>query len=81
MVVSDMPETVAVVRRYDIGEVIDRLHGADGKAQARALAEAVKRLLERWGRLDATEREARFAAARKDLNWDNEEKKLLNILN
>lgn len=81
MVVSDMPETVAVVRYYDIGEVIDRLHGADGKAQARALAEAVKRLLERWGRLDAAEREARFAAARKDLNWDNEKKKLLNILN
>lgn len=81
MVVSDMPETVAVVRRYDIGEVIDRLHGADGKAQARALAEAVKRLLERWSTLSATEREARFAPAREDLNWDNEKKKLQNILN
>ena len=81
MVVSDMPETVAVVRRYDIGEVIDRLHGADGKAQARALADAVRRLLDRWSRLSAAEREARFAPAREDLNWNNEKKKLLECLN
>ena len=72
MVVSDMPETVAVVRQYDIGEVIDG-------TGAKPLAEAVKRLLARWSMLDTAEREARFAPAQKDLNWDNEKQKLINL--
>lgn len=72
MVVSDMPETVAVVRQYDIGEVIDG-------TGAKPLAEAVERLLARWSTLDAAEREARFAPAQKDLNWDNEKQKLINL--
>ena len=72
LVVSDMPETVAVVRQYDIGEVIDG-------TGAKPLAEAVKRLLARWSMLDTAEREARFAPAQKDLNWDNEKQKLINL--
>lgn len=72
MVVSDMPETVSVVRQYDIGEVIDG-------TGAKPLAEAVERLLARWSTLDAAEREARFAPAQKDLNWDNEKQKLINL--
>ena len=72
MVVSDMPETVAVVRQYDIGEVIEG-------TGAKALAEAVQRLLKRWSTLDNAEREARFAPARKDLNWNNEKQKLINL--
>lgn len=72
MVVSDMPETVAVVRQYDIGEVIDG-------TGAKPLAEAVERLLARWSTLDAAEREARFAPAQKDLNWDNEKQKLIDL--
>lgn len=73
MVVSDMPEMASVVRRYNIGEVIDRLPGADDKDKARALAEAVSRVLAReWN-------EADFAAAREDMDWDKEKKKLINI--
>lgn len=72
MVVSNMPETVAVVRQYDIGEVIDG-------TGAKPLAEAVERLLARWSTLDAAKREARFAPAQKDLNWDNEKQKLIDL--
>lgn len=73
MVVSDLPEMASVIRRYGVGEVIDRLHGADGKAQARALAEAVKRVLAReWN-------EADFAEARKDMDWNKEKQKLIQL--
>ena len=67
MVVSNLPEMAAVVRRYRVGEVI-----ADG-APAEKLAEAVKRVLaKQWT-------EEAFAAARKDMDWNKEKEKLLNI--
>ncbi len=73
MVVSDMPEMTAVVKRYGVGEVIDKLHGADGRAKAKALAEAVERVLAReWSDAD-------FAAARADMDWNNEKQKLLEV--
>ena len=70
MVVSDLPEMSAVVKRFSVGEVIDRLHGADGQANAQALARAVEKVLARqWTDAD-------FAAARRDMDW-NKEKELL----
>ncbi len=73
MVVSDLPEMAAVVRRFGVGEVIDRLHGADEKAKAQALARAVGRVLEKGrGGYD-------FAEARKDMDWNKEKEKLINI--
>ena len=66
MVVSDLPEMAAVVRRFDIGAVME----APG---AKALAEAVKKVLARqWTDAD-------FAAAREDMNWNKEKQKLINL--
>lgn len=74
IVVSDLPEMAAVVRRYGVGEVIERQHGADGRANARALAMAVEKVMARsWSDDD-------FAEARKDMDWNKEKQKLTNIL-
>jgi hypothetical protein len=67
MVVSDLPEMASVVRRFNIGAVIDG-------SGAQSLAEAVKRVLAReWS-------EADFAEARKDMDWNKEKQKLLEII-
>ncbi len=81
MVVSDLPEMAAVVRRFGVGEIIsneecgmknDELAGAPTKPSL-ALARAVERVLAReWT-------EADFAEARKDMDWNNEKQKLLEI--
>ena len=73
MVVSDLPEMAAVVRGFDIGEVIDG-------TGAKALAAAVERLLGRWGAMDAGQREARFGAAREDMDWEREKEKLVELI-
>lgn len=73
MVVSDLPEMAAVVRGFDIGEVIDG-------TGAKALAAAVERLLGRWGAMDAGQREARFGAAREDMDWEMEKEKLVELI-
>ena len=96
MVVSDLPEMAAVVKRYGVGEIIGsgewraesgerRVESGErraesgewkvesGKRDARALAEAVERVLAReWT-------EADFTGARKDMNWENEKTRLINI--
>ncbi len=70
MVVSDLPEMAAVVRRFGVGEVIERQPGSE----ARALARAVERVLARqWTDSD-------FDAARRDMDWEREKQKLLAIL-
>ncbi len=85
MVVSDLPEMAAVVRKFRVGEVIYSSTNASrrspspkvgeefSQAQARALAEAVRKVLEK-GRGDYD-----FAAAREDMDWNKEKKKLLDI--
>lgn len=74
MVVSDMPEMAAVIERYGVGEVIGRLHDADGRAKAKALAEAVKKVLSReW-------KDSDFEEARQDMDWDKEKEKLIEII-
>ena len=68
MVVSDLPEMAAVIRRFGVGEVM----AAPG---ATALAEAVKRVLAReW-------HEADFAEARADMDWNKEKQKLIDCIN
>lgn len=73
MVVSDLPEMSAVVRKFDIGEVI----AGEGRErhEAELLAEAVRRVLER-GKANYD-----FAAARADMDWNKEKQKLISILN
>ncbi len=67
MVVSDLPEMVAVVRKYGVGEVIEETGG-------KKLAEAVRRVMAReW-------REEDFDEARKDMDWNKEKKKLMGIV-
>lgn len=72
MVASRMPETARVIERYGVGELME----APGP---KALAEAVERLLARWRTLDGEARRERFAAAREDMDWNNEKKKLLGV--
>lgn len=68
MVVSDLPEMAAVVRRYGIGAIMDG-------TGAKALAEAVKKVQARgWSEED-------FAEARKDMDWNKEKEKLIECVN
>lgn len=67
MVVSDLPEMAHVVRRYGVGEVM-------AEPGARALAEAVERVLAReWKDED-------FAVAREDMDWNKEKEKLIECV-
>lgn len=67
MVVSDLPEMAAIIRRFGIGEIISGT-GA-GK-----LAEAVKKVLAReW-------KESDFDEARKDMDWNKEKQILINTI-
>jgi len=90
IVVSDLPEMAAVVKRFGVGEIIDvdminvdKLIGSMGKnnpstyqrINVLALAEAVRKVLRReW-------KEEDFAAARADMDWNKEKRKLLECLN
>jgi glycosyltransferase involved in cell wall biosynthesis len=66
MVVSDLPEMAAVVRKFGIGEILNGI-GPE------ALVAAVKKVLARqWT-------EADFAEARADMDWNNEKEKLYGI--
>ena len=67
MVVSNLPEMAAVVRRFGVGVV---MRGAG----ARYLAEAVKGVLSKeW-------KEDDFAEAREDMDWNKEKLKLIKII-
>ena len=67
MVVSDLPEMAAVVNRFGIGSIMDG-------TGARSLAEAVKKVLSReWSDAD-------FVEARKDMDWNKEKEKLIEII-
>ena len=90
MVVSDLPEMAAVVRRFGVGEVIGKSKMENGKMKeengkmkeerekwkmenGKMLAEAVKKVLAReWKDED-------FAEARKDMDWNKEKIKLLEV--
>lgn len=66
MVVSDLPEMAAVVKRFGVGEIM-------AEPGPQALAEAVKKVLARtWS-------EADFAAARADMDWNKEKEKLIKL--
>ena len=67
MVVSDLPEMSTVVKRFRIGEVMR-------EPGARALAEAVRKVL-----ANGIEHYD-FTLARRDMDWDNEKKRLLEII-
>ena len=72
MVVSDLPEMAAVVRRFGVGEVIE---SSESGVRSSELAKAVERVLARtWSEED-------FAEARKDMDWKKEKSKLLECLN
>ena len=76
MVVSDLPEMSRVVRRFGVGEVIEsgKWKVESGERRARALAEAVRRVLAReWTDED-------FAEARKDMDWNKEKRILQGIV-
>lgn len=66
MVVSNLPEMAAVIRRFGIGAVMDG-------TGAVSLAEAVKKVLAKeWTDDD-------FIEARQDMDWNKEKQKLLKV--
>lgn len=68
MVVSDLPEMAAVVRRFGVGEVMEEVG-------VKSLVEAVRKVLEKGrGGYD-------FAAAREDMDWNKEKVKLIECIN
>jgi len=76
IVVSDLPEMAAVVKRFGVGEIIDVdiNRSTYQRINVLALAEAVKKVLAKeW-------REEDFAAARADMDWNKEKRKLLECL-
>ena len=86
MVVSDLPEMAAVVRKFGVGEVIEGVKGSEKgvkgseRTNAQLLAAAVTRLLERWKKLDGEQRRELFAAAREDMDWKKEKLKLIKVI-
>ena len=73
MVVSDLPEMAAVVREFDVGEVIEKREAKSEKREARLLADAVRKVLARG------KEHFDFAAARADMDWNKEKQKLLTL--
>lgn len=66
IVVSDLPEMAAVVRRFGVGVVMEQ-------PGPRALAHAVQQVLARqWTDAD-------FVEARRDMDWNKEKQKLINL--
>lgn len=85
MVVSDLPEMAAVVRKFGIGEVINLTEKTERNRnrncsdssvrESKALAEAVEKVLAReWSEGD-------FAAAREDMDWNKEKQKIIEAVN
>lgn len=76
MVVSDLPEMAAVVRRFGVGEVMEsgkRRVESEDCFEVQALVAAIERVLAReWSDED-------FAEARADMDWNNEKQKLLAV--
>ena len=76
IVVSDLPEMAAVVKRFGVGEIIDVdiNRSTHQRINVIALAEAVRKVLAKeW-------KEEDFAAARADMDWNKEKRKLLECL-
>ena len=74
MVVSDLPEMSRVVREYGVGEVIEEPRDERYETRVKGLAEAVERVLAReWT-------EADFEAARRDMDWEKEKRKLMEMV-
>lgn len=70
MVVSDLPEMAAVVRRFDVGEVIESGEWSNAEALAKAVRKVLARGKENYD----------FAEARADMDWDKEKLKLIEIM-
>ena len=68
MVVSDLPEMAAIIRRFDIGEIME-------STGAHALADSIKKVLAR------SKKNYDFSAARQDMDWNKEKQKLIKIAN
>ena len=68
MVVSDLPEMAAVVKRYSIGEVMPG-------PGARALADSVKKVLAQG------KEHYNFDLARRDMDWNKEKEILIKTAN
>jgi len=76
VVASDFPEIKKVVGTYRIGALVSE----STVESAEALAAVIEKTLNEWASLSDVEKSARFAAAREDLSWKNEQKKLIHCI-
>lgn len=71
---TNFPEIRRIVDRYGVGSLVD---GHDPKMLAQKVEETIKC----WQQMSEQEREKRFDAAYKDLNWEKEKKVMLEGVN
>lgn len=76
LLATDFPEIRSVVKKYNIGTLLDTSH-----SDAIRLAHTIRTTLLQWQQLASSEKASRFNKARADLSWDNEKKSLLNAIN
>lgn len=82
----DFPEIHRVVERYGIGTLVppqpfDARTMTSVPPDPRQLAATLSEALDYWRAMPAGERDARFAAARADLSWENDKKVLFSAFN
>ncbi|MDY5969285.1 MAG: glycosyltransferase [Bacteroidales bacterium] len=68
---TDFPEIRREVTRYGIGTLV-----SDSQTNPEQLALIIRNTLKFWKQMTLTEKEARFAKARKDLSWSHDKKVL-----
>ncbi|MDR2083974.1 MAG: glycosyltransferase [Bacteroidales bacterium] len=69
---TDFPEIHNILTEYSIGELIT-------DESPEALANSIKEAIEKWTKMDPDTRNNIFFRARKELCWEQEEKKLIEI--
>lgn len=70
---SDFPEIRRVVEQHRIGATV----GESVVLDPAQLALAIDNTVRQWAAMPYAERQARFASARSDMSWQNEQKKLI----
>ncbi|MDL2227735.1 glycosyltransferase [Odoribacter sp. OttesenSCG-928-L07] len=69
---TDFPEIHNILTEYSIGELVT-------DESPEALAKSIKEAIEKWTTMEETKRENIFVRARKELCWEEEEKRLLKM--
>jgi len=72
VIATDFPEINNIITEYSIGELVQ-------DESPEALAISIRKAIAKWTSMDSELRDAIFQRARKELCWEEEEKKLLEM--